>query len=104
MRFREIASINLWDHESIHLGWVNSITFGRFMMADAGFVYGPLREYLLTLLAWLGGKITLEHVREAIPLHVRETGVELTLETRGPEHTRELVRALEAEGYRVTVA
>lgn len=65
MRFREIASINLWDHESIHLGWVNSITFGRFMMADAGFVYGPLREYLLTLLAWLGGKITLEHVREA---------------------------------------
>ena len=47
--------------------------------------------------------VSLEHVREAIPLHVRETGVELTLETRGPEHTRELVRALEAEGYEVTV-
>ena len=47
--------------------------------------------------------LTLEHVREAIPLHVRETGVELTLETRGPEHTRELLGRLEREGYEVSV-
>ena len=45
--------------------------------------------------------VSLEHVREAVPLHVRETGVELMLETRGPHHTEELVSALEAAGYEV---
>ena len=37
------------------------------------------------------------------PLHVRETGVELTLETRGPEHTAELLAALQRAGYEVSV-
>jgi threonine dehydratase len=65
---------------------------------------GGLADLLGLIATARANLVTLEHVREAIPLHVRETGVELTLETRGPEHTRELVRALEAEGYRVTVA
>ena len=38
-------------------------------------------------------------MREAVPLHVRETGVELTLETRGAEHAEELLAALRAAGY-----
>ena len=37
--------------------------------------------------------LSLEHLREAVPLNVRETGVELTLETRGPEHARLVTRA-----------
>ena len=34
-------------------------------------------------------------------LHVRETGVELALETRSAEHGQELVASLEAAGYDV---
>jgi threonine dehydratase len=64
---------------------------------------GGLAELLGLIAAARANLVSLEHVREAIPLHVRETGVELTLETRGPEHTAELVRALEREGYEVTV-
>jgi hypothetical protein len=64
MHFREVGSIDHYDHESQHLGWINSIGFGRLMMADSGYIYGPLREYLLALYCALGG-MTLEHVREA---------------------------------------
>ena len=62
---------------------------------------GALAE-LLALVAQAGANLlALEHLREAIPLHVRETGVALTLETRGPEHTRELLARLRAAGYEV---
>ncbi len=64
---------------------------------------GGLADLLGLIAGARANLVSLEHVREAIPLHVRETGVELTLETRGPEHTRELVRALEREGYEVSV-
>jgi hypothetical protein len=65
MRFRELGSIDNFDHESQHLGWINSVTFGKLMMADAGYIYGPLREYLLALYCAFTGGFTLEHVREA---------------------------------------
>ena len=42
-------------------------------------------------------------MREAVPLHVRETGVELTLETRGPGHTEEVLAELEVTGYEVSI-
>jgi threonine dehydratase len=45
--------------------------------------------------------VSVEHVREALPLHVRETGVELTLQTRGPAHTGELLASLAGAGYEV---
>jgi len=64
---------------------------------------GGLAELLNLIAATRANLLTLSHVREAIPLHVRETGVELLLETRGREHTEELVRTLEREGYEVTV-
>jgi hypothetical protein len=32
---------------------------------------------------------------------VRETGVEIALETRGPKHSDEIVAAIEAAGYEV---
>jgi threonine dehydratase len=43
--------------------------------------------------------IEVEHVREGIDLHVRETGVHATFEVRGRDHARRLVDAATAEGY-----
>jgi threonine dehydratase len=57
---------------------------------------------LLTLIAEAGGNIVhADHVREAVPLHVRETGVEIALETRGSAHGQAIVATLEAAGYGV---
>ena len=57
---------------------------------------------LLTLIAGAGGNlVTVTHVREAVPLHLRQTGVDLLLETRGADHAAEIVAALEAAGYEI---
>jgi threonine dehydratase len=57
---------------------------------------------LLTLIAEAGGNVVhADHVREGMPLHVRETGVEIALETRGVGHGDAIVAALEAAGYAV---
>ncbi len=57
---------------------------------------------LLTEIAAAGGNVVhTDHVREAVPLHVRETGVEIALETRGTEHGAQLVAALETAGYSI---
>lgn len=57
---------------------------------------------LLTAIAQAGGNVVhADHVREAVPLHVRETGVEITLETRGPQHGDAIVAALTGAGYAV---
>jgi threonine dehydratase len=54
---------------------------------------------LLTTIAEAGGNVVhADHVREAVSLHVRETGVEIALETRGAEHGDSIVAALEAAG------
>ena len=64
---------------------------------------GGLAELLGLVARARANVISVEHVREAVPLHVRETGVELTLETRGPAHTAEVLAALEGAGYEVTL-
>jgi threonine dehydratase len=57
---------------------------------------------LLTEIARGGGNVVhADHVREDALLHVRETGVEITLETRGPEHGGAIIAALQAAGYDV---
>jgi threonine dehydratase len=57
---------------------------------------------LLTLIAETGGNVVhAEHVRDAVALHVRETGVEITLETRNPQHSDAIVAALKDAGYEV---
>lgn len=43
--------------------------------------------------------IEVEHVREGIDLHVRETGVHATFEVRGRDHARRLLAAARADGY-----
>src|SRR5205085_8771832 len=57
---------------------------------------------LLTCIAGAGGNVVhADHVREAVSLHVRETGVEIALETRGAQHSEAILEALEAAGYAV---
>jgi threonine dehydratase len=55
---------------------------------------------LLTCVAEAGGNVVeVSHVREGYDLHVRETAVELVLETRGREHADRVVGAMRARGY-----
>jgi threonine dehydratase len=55
---------------------------------------------LLSLVAADGVNVlNVEHVRDGFPLAVRQTGVELTLETRGREHGQALLADLRAHGY-----
>jgi threonine dehydratase len=63
---------------------------------------GGLAELLNLVAGARANLLSLEHVREAVSLHVRETGVELTLETRGPEHTEQVRAALQDAGYEVS--
>lgn len=65
---------------------------------------GGLAELLNLVAGTRANLVSLEHVREAVSLHVRETGVELTLETRGPHHTEEVLAALGGAGYEVSPA
>ena len=59
---------------------------------------------LLALVADTGANIVdVAHVREGIELHVRETGVELVLETRGHEHAKAVRAALADAGYEARV-
>ena len=43
--------------------------------------------------------VDVSHVREGVDLHVRETAVELVIETRGQEHADAVVAALTGAGY-----
>ncbi|MEY3035234.1 MAG: hypothetical protein RLZ86_1856, partial [Actinomycetota bacterium] len=47
--------------------------------------------------------IDIEHVRDGVDLHVRETGVNAVLEVRGPEHAERVVSAIRDAGYDVRV-
>ncbi|MEO5974515.1 MAG: pyridoxal-phosphate dependent enzyme [Ilumatobacteraceae bacterium] len=58
---------------------------------------------LLSIFADLGANlIEVQHVRDGLDLHVRETGVQVTLEIRGAEHADSLLEAAKADGYDVT--
>lgn len=55
---------------------------------------------LLTLFAKAGANlIEVEHVREGVDLHVRETGVQVVLEVRSREHGASVIAAASAGGY-----
>ena len=59
---------------------------------------------LLAAVAQTGANIVdVSHVREGLALHVRETAVELVLETRGHEHAQRVLEALHDEGYEAQV-
>ncbi len=55
---------------------------------------------LLVLVGETGANVvTVDHVREGVPLHVRETAVQLVLQTRGRAHAERVLRAIADAGY-----
>ena len=60
---------------------------------------GGLAQLLGVVARSRANVVSVEHLRDAVPLHVRETGVELTLETRGRQHTELVIAELAAGGY-----
>lgn len=57
---------------------------------------------LLALVAEHGANVMdVEHLREGIDLHVRETAIQLVIQTRGREHGDEILRAVGDAGFSV---
>ena len=55
---------------------------------------------LLTLFAETGANLVeVEHVREGVSLHVRETGIQAVLEVRSRDHAEEVLAAVRNAGY-----
>ena len=55
---------------------------------------------LLTLFANTGANLVeVEHMREGVDLHVRETGVQVVLEVRGRDHAEAVLQSVRAAGY-----
>ena len=55
---------------------------------------------LLRVVAEHGANVVdVEHLRDGVDLHVRETAIQLVLQTAGREHDAELIAAVEAEGF-----
>ena len=59
---------------------------------------------LLRVVAEHGGNVVdVEHLRDGIDLHVRETAIKLVLQTRGPDANEEILDAARAEGFSMKV-
>jgi threonine dehydratase len=59
---------------------------------------------LLALVGEAGANLVdVEHLREGLDLHVRETAVQLVLETRGREHADEVLERVRGAGYEARV-
>ncbi len=59
---------------------------------------------LLRVVADHGGNVVdVEHLRDGMDIHVRETAIKLVLQTRGPESNQEILDAARAEGFSVRV-
>jgi threonine dehydratase len=58
---------------------------------------------LLSLVADVGANvIDVEHLRDGMDLHMRETAVQLVLQTRGPDHDAQILEAIRHAGYEPT--
>lgn len=64
---------------------------------------GSLARLLVCVADAGANLVEVEHVREGVDLHVRETGVQLVLETRGPEHAKEVLDAIAGDGYEARI-
>jgi threonine dehydratase len=64
---------------------------------------GSLADLLACLAAAGANLVEVEHVREGVDLHVRETAVQVVLETRGREHARDVLAAVARAGYAARV-
>ena len=55
---------------------------------------------LLRVVAEEGGNVVAaEHLREGVALHVRETAIQLVLQTNGPEHSDAILAAVREQGF-----
>jgi ACT domain-containing protein len=61
---------------------------------------GGLAELLSVFGAAGANLIAVEHLREGVNLHVRETEVHCTFEVRGPDHSSAIITAAREAGYR----
>jgi len=61
---------------------------------------GSLAKLLMVVGGTGANLIHVEHVREGVSLHVRESAVQLVLETRGRAHADEVIAAVRDAGYR----
>ena len=64
---------------------------------------GGLATILAVVAAAGANLVEVEHVREGVALHVRETGVQLVMETRGAAHAEEVLAAVREAGYEASV-
>lgn len=64
---------------------------------------GGLAQLLAIFAEGGASVIDIEHVREGVDLHVRETGVNAVLEVRGPEHADAIVASVRNAGYDVRI-
>ncbi|MGA8217720.1 MAG: pyridoxal-phosphate dependent enzyme [Solirubrobacterales bacterium] len=64
---------------------------------------GSLAALLTTIGEGNANLIDVDHVREGVGLTVSETGVELVMETRGPEHAARLLEMIREMGYKPDV-
>jgi threonine dehydratase len=62
---------------------------------------GGLVDFLQNVAAAGGNVLDVTHVRDGVSLHVKETGVEVVVESRSEEHAKELLARLRASGYEV---
>jgi threonine dehydratase len=62
---------------------------------------GGLVDFLQNVAAAGGNVLDVTHVRDGVPLHLRETGVEVVIESRGEEHREDLLARLRSSGYEV---
>lgn len=57
---------------------------------------------LLQIVADHGGNVVdVEHLREGMDLHMRESAIHLVLQTNGPQHDNEILGAVKAQGFSV---
>lgn len=64
---------------------------------------GALADLLGCVAAAGGNIVDVSHVREGVDLHVRETAVELVIETRGRDHAERVLAAIADAGYETRV-
>jgi threonine dehydratase len=60
---------------------------------------GGLARLLATVAGTGANLVDVSHVREGLDLHVRETAIEMVVETRGREDAERVLATLNAQGY-----
>ena len=63
---------------------------------------GGLARLLTVISDERANVIEVEHVREGVDLHVRETGIQIAMEVRNREHAERVLAAVRAAGYAVS--